>query len=196
MELLSPLARRFVALGLALLALLGVLSLIVGPLVDATHAALDRLAMTRMALARARAIAAAPASPAIASFPRAAAIVARSAVAAREQLAGYVTAQAAASALQITLHDLPKAQVKAPAPIEIQLTITGPRDALLTWMSKLETGTPAIRFVHYQLSSDGMPADSAPTPPPANETSIDEAGAAVPMLRLEAAITTLWAGAQ
>lgn len=191
MELLSPLAQRFVALGLALLTLLGVLSLIVVPFVDATHAVLDRLAMTRMALARAQAIAAAPAPPTITPFPRAAAIVAPSALAAREQLAGYVTERAAASALQVSVRDIPETQIKAPAPVEIQLSVTGPRDALLTWMSRLETGTPAIRFVHYQLSDAGVPAGSAPTPLLANDASSDEA---VPLLRLDAAITTLWVG--
>lgn len=193
MELLSPLARRLIALGLALLTLLGVSRLIVGPLVDATRAALDKLAMTRMALVRVEAIAAAPAPPVIAPFPRTAAIVAPSAVAAREQLAGYAAAQAATRALRITLHDLSKTQIKAPAPIEIQLTVTGPRDAVLTWISKLETGAPAIRFAHYELSSAGMPTGSAPTPPPANEASPDEVA---PLLRLDAAITTLWMGSR
>jgi hypothetical protein len=197
MDLLTPLTRRIVALGLLVLVLLSGLSFVVAPLIAANQNTLSELALVREALARARAIQEAPAIPKIAEFPQSAGLKAASMQAARESLAGYAMSRASAKGLQITLPAMPQPRVRAPAPVELAISITGAREALLEWMSDVETGRPACRFLTYRLVDAGPPMGTPSlmpqgAPPPPSGVSPNQAR----LVRLEATLTTLWMGPQ
>jgi hypothetical protein len=115
--------------------------------------------------------------------------------AATERLVGYVTTTAARSGLQLMSVQAPAAGASAPTLINARISVTGPRDALLNWMSALERGSPAVRFRDWHLADMGQaiapPPPKLPTPTAAPPPSLPQER----LLRLDASIVALWIGA-
>lgn len=215
MAMLTPLTRRIIALGLLVLLTLALVSFVILPLIQTNQDALDELANVREALARAQAIRDAPEPPKIANFPMHLGLVAPTRKAAGDTVAGYVTSSAATKGLQLTAITAQDARGRPPVPITFDISVTGPRDALLEWMSAMEIGHPALKFRSYQLidagqaSTPGAMMSIMPTPPVPQSLGtgaepsgpppgVPSAPAPVPerRLRLDARLSTLWIGEQ
>lgn len=195
MDSLPPLTRRVIALGLLALLVLVAITQLVIPLVDTNRDALRDLKDVREARARAEAIRAAPEPRPVMPFPTKAGLRAADVRTAGETFVGQLASSAARQGLQIAIVAMPRLSASAPAPINLKISVTGRREALLDWMSKLERGAPAVRLRDWQLSDQGqVPAIAGPQPVLPNAVPAPP----VPterLLRLDASVVALWIGA-
>lgn len=194
-DALPPLTRRIIALGLFVLLLFGAITQILVPLIDANRSALRDLSDIREARARAEAIRAAPEPRPVMAFPARVGLRGADARSAAERLVGHVTTTAARSGLQLMSGQAPVAHASAPALINARISVTGPRDVLMNWMSRLERGSPAVRFRDWQLSDMGHAIAPPPPPPAVPNATPPPSLTQERLLRLDASIVALWVGA-
>lgn len=146
--------RRIIAIGMLLFLLLLAIAAAQG-LARSVGEALGGLGDARFRSARLAALAQRPPSPPGQPVPRDMLFRAPTAEAAQAELAGRIVAAAAST--QVTL-DAPAPlppDPRKPALVSLSLAAAGPEQAVLSFVSQLEQGRPAIRFSRWSLTASG-----------------------------------------
>jgi Type II secretion system (T2SS), protein M subtype b len=171
----SPLTRRLVALGLLILALLGVLNLIIMPVATMLTDSLDALHDNRFRLARLDAIDARPPLPPAPVLAPGLTVTGIDQGAAAAALIGNIGAAAARAQLALEPPTLLPSATGDAKRLALRVAATGPEPMMLQFVNELERGAPLIRFRSWRLSVvEGSPRQ----------------------LRFEAIAVAAWAGPQ
>jgi type II secretion system (T2SS) protein M len=177
----SPLTQRIVAVGIAILALLGAVNLALVPLYNLTAGSLSALEDARFERARLEAIAARP------PLPRSTPVEASLYLAAgdRQQATDGLVAAigAAASRYEVQLDSVAPVEAGAnqPGAIALTLAMRGEHDKILALINELERGGPAVHFSSWMLVPDSGTSGPAVAPAPAEEGAPPAANPAPPI---------------
>jgi len=167
----SPLSRRIVAIGIAVLALLGLINLVIVPLYGLTAGSLSDLEDARFQRARLEAIAARPPLPRSEPVPASLYVAAPDRQRASDALIAAIGGTAAGYEIQLDSVTPTDADPARPEAIGVRFTARGEQDKILAWINDLESGSPAAYFTDWSLGpgTDGaaMSAPAATAVPPA-----------------------------
>jgi hypothetical protein len=164
----SPLTRRVVAVGIAVLALFALVNLVALPVYALTASSLSGLEDARFQRARLEAIAARPPLPRAEPVPASFYLTAPD----RERAADVLIAAigAAASRYEVQVDSIAPAAADPARPGAVTVTIAarGEHDRMLAWINDLERGTPAVYFLVWKLgqSEAGVTPAVEGAPPP------------------------------
>lgn len=176
----SPLSRRIVAIGIAVLALLGLINLVIVPLYGLTTGSLSDLEDARFQRARLEAIAARPPLPRSEPVPASLYVAAPDRQRASDALIAAIGGTAAGYEVQLDSVTPIDADPGRPETVGVRFTARGEQDKILAWINDLERGSPAAYFADWSLGpgSDGAAASVSPAIPAA--ASEEGAPAATP----------------
>lgn len=167
----SPLTRRIVALGIAVLALFGLINLVLAPIYSVTAGSLSGLEDARFQKARLEAIAARPPLPRSDPVPEALYMPAPDRQRASDALIAAIGASASRYEIQLDSVTPVAPEPGRLATVGAAVAARGEQDKILAWINDLELGTPAIYFPTWSLAGqlDGAipAAEGAPPPAPA-----------------------------
>jgi len=163
-ERFSPFTRRVLALGIAVLALLGLLNLVILPILGFTANRLSALEDARFRLARLEAIIARPPPERSAPVPASLYMNARSRQSATDTLISTIAASAARYEVHVDSIAPLEADPGRPKAIALSLAVRGEQDKMLAWINELERGQPAVHFATWSLGPDASGGDPAPLP--------------------------------
>lgn len=159
-ESLSPSARRAVAVGIAVLVGLTVLSSIVLPLITFLSAKLAALESARFGLARMEALAEQPVTPRGALVPKQLYIEAKDEPAALAALTAALSSAASAEGLQLQVQPIlggrPRDGIARAAVIA-----SGDEPSMLRFINSVERGKPAARFGDWTLAPASQTSQSS-----------------------------------
>ena len=169
----SPLTRRIVALGIAVLALLGLINLVIVPIYGLAAGSLSALEDARFQRARLEAIAARPPLPRSEPVPASLYLAAPDRQRASDALIAAIGGTAAGYEVQLDAVAPTEVDPGRPETIGVRFTARGEQDKILAWINDLERGSPAAYFADWTLGpGTDTPAASAPAAiaaPPAEE---------------------------
>lgn len=167
----SPLTRRIVALGIAVLAMFGLVNLVLAPIYSVTAGSLSGLEDARFQKARLEAIAARPPLPRSDPVPQSLYLAAPDRQQATDALIAAIGASAARYGIQLDSVTPATPEPARPATVTATVAARGEQDKMLAWINDLERGAPAIYFATWSLAAqpDGSipAAEGAPPPAPA-----------------------------
>lgn len=150
-EQFSPLTRRLVAAGLAILLLLLLIQAVAMPVSGLIHTSLADLAASRARLQRLEAISARPDQPRSVSVPTGLAIEAHDATSAGAALVNAIGAARQRAGLQaLDVSPAPR-DPRLPDHVAAQIHCVGPMDAVLGLANELERARPLIRFGAWKI---------------------------------------------
>lgn len=153
-ESLSPLLRRILALGLALLAALLLWSVAVAPVVEAVSASRNAFAESRFRLARLQRMADAPPPPAPPAQLQGQIFRAPDRKAAEARLTALLRDLAQRQQLRLEAAAVP-ASAGQPGVIDCEIIVEGPAAMLTQWLYAIESGELLMRFDRAEMTSDG-----------------------------------------
>jgi hypothetical protein len=189
----SPFTRRLVAVGIALLALIGLINLVVLPVYTLTASSLSGLEDARFQRARLEAIAARPPLPRSEPVPASFYLTAPDRERAADALIAAIGSAAARYEVQVdSIAPVAGADPARPGAIAVTVAARGEHDRLLALINELERGTPAVYFPIWKLEQ--TEAGAAPSvegaPPPALPAAA--AGNSPLTLSLNATAVAVW----
>ena len=165
----SPLTRRIVALGIAVLALFGLVNLVLAPIYSITAGSLSGLEDARFQKARLESIAARPPLPRSDPVPQEFYLGAPDRQSASDALIAAIGASAARYEIQIDSVTPESPEPGRAATVSATVVARGEQDKMLAWINDLERGTPAVYFASWSLAAqpDGAvpAAEGAPAVP-------------------------------
>lgn len=150
-EQFSPLTRRLVAAGLAILLLLVLVQAVAMPVSGLLRTSLVDLGASRARLQRLEAISARPDQPHSEPVPAGLAIEAHDAPGAGAALVNAIGAARQRASLQALDVSLAPGDPRLPDHVAAQIHCVGPMDAVLTLANELERARPLIRFSAWKI---------------------------------------------
>lgn len=150
-EQMSPLTRRIVAVGLAVLLILIAIQYAIVPLAIGIGERRDELASLQTREARLRATIRRP-LPKASSVPPAQTVNAANAMHATQRLQALLAGDAALAGVTLQL-GAPCASKTSPTLLCVQIAVLGPEAGVSHFLSQIEHGAPAIRFQSWQLAA-------------------------------------------
>jgi hypothetical protein len=164
----SPLTRRLVAVGIAVLALFALVDLVALPVYALTASSLSGLEDARFQRARLEAIAARPPLPRSQPVPASLYLTAPDRERAADALLAAIGTVAARYEIQVDSMAPAAADPTRPGAIAVTLAARGEHDKMLAWINELERGAPAVFFPIWKLGQSeagAMPAGEGAPPP-------------------------------
>jgi hypothetical protein len=163
----SPLTRRVVALGIAILLVFGLVNLVLVPIYNLTAGSLSGLEDARFQNARLEAIAARPLLPRSEPVPSSLYLVAPDRQRAMDALIAAIGTAASRYEIQLDSVTPSDGEAGRSGTIMVSITARGEHDKMLAWINELERGAPAIYFPEWSLGAGEGPAAPVGGPPPA-----------------------------
>lgn len=157
----SPFTRRTLAIGLALLAVLLGVNLVVVPLTSWISSQIAALDDARFALARIEAVAARPLPPRGTPVPRRLYLDVADEAAATAGLAAVLSSAGAAEGLQVQTQSASDGRSDDHI-VQASLVATGSEAAVLRLINALERGRPAVRLREWTLEAPPAANGAAP----------------------------------
>jgi hypothetical protein len=160
----SPVTRRILAVGIAILALFGLVNLVVAPVYGVTGRSLAALADVRFRLARLEAIKARPIPARSVPVPVSLYVAAPDRESATDRLIAAINDAAGRYGVEVDSATPLEPDPSRPKAVGVSLQARGGQDQMLAWINELERGEPAVHFATWSLSPNGE-APSAATAP-------------------------------
>jgi hypothetical protein len=150
---MSPLMRRFLALGLFLLIILLLYSAVLGPSISRMNASRDRLADSQYRLAKLQQLANRQEPPAIQPVPPGLIFTAKNMQMAQAQMLGQLQMMAKENGLATSsLRPLEKQPIASL--IAVEFVFSGPEVQMMTFIERLENASPMLRLRSWKVETN------------------------------------------
>lgn len=155
-EQMSPAARKACALLLLMLVVLLIFVLVLQPIVGLVSTQLEQLNEARYARARYELLAAQPEPPKIEAVSPGLYIGGAKRPDAESALSALVGAAASRSKVTLERNAIVAMDQQSPT-IAVDISVSGPEDAIATFIGDVEHGNPVLRFAQWQITAPDAP---------------------------------------